>query len=323
MINVAMLSNWHVHADGYAKEIKKLPYVNLKAVWDEDKERGEKWAAELNCEFVEDLDALLADSSIDGVLVGTPTSMHEDVICRAAKAKKAIFTEKVLAADNKAAESIKKAVVENDVLFCIALRRRTQSEIIHAKKMVDEGAIGTITYMRVRDAHNGATAGWLPATFYDKKQCGGGAMMDLGAHSMYLTDYFLGLPKAVFSQFTQYTNCGVDDNCVTVMEYDNGAIAVSETAFVSQNCPFSLELAGDKGFIYINSLSEGLLYIDSDGSKHTITEFDEVLPQPVEMFAEALDKGKGVPFGIDQAVSLTKLMDAAYRSYESGKKENI
>ncbi|MEG0692501.1 MAG: Gfo/Idh/MocA family oxidoreductase, partial [Oscillospiraceae bacterium] len=234
MINIAFLSKWHVHAPDYAKQFGALPYVTIKAVWDEDPTRGKEWADELNCSFESDLDTLLSRDDIDAVCVGTPTSMHKEVICAAAKVKKAIFTEKVLAISPEDAHEIEKEVTAATVSFCIALRRRTEARIILAKKMIDEGAIGKITHIRIRDAHSGTSDGWLPDTFYNKEQCGGGAMMDLGAHPMYLSLYFMGEPKSVSSIFTESAGKGIDDNCVSVLEYETGAIGISETSFLSK-----------------------------------------------------------------------------------------
>ena len=47
MLKVAMLSKWHVHAGGYASQLKNSGKVEIVAVWDDDKERGENWAKEL------------------------------------------------------------------------------------------------------------------------------------------------------------------------------------------------------------------------------------------------------------------------------------
>lgn len=318
-INVAMLSKWHVHSEGYAESFKKLENVNLSAVWDEDANRGREWAKTLDCEFIESLDELLARPDIDLVAVGTPTVMHKEVLCRAAKAKKAIFTEKVLACTNEEADEIAAAVKSANIPFFISYPFRMLPVVKLAKQLADDGAIGKITHLRIRDAHDGASAGWLPNTFYDESVCGGGAMMDLGAHPMYLSDYFLGLPKSVFSTFTQCYGKGVDDNCVTMMEYASGAIATSETAFVSSRCPFILEINGDQGHIMINDNFEGLHLSNKDGINQTILPEDNAKPESAPaFFVRLLTEDKPSPFDIDAAVRLTRLMDAAYRSYRQG-----
>ena len=59
MIKIALLSKWHVHADMYMKEFSANENVKISAVWDDDKERGGKWANELGVPFFEDYDELL------------------------------------------------------------------------------------------------------------------------------------------------------------------------------------------------------------------------------------------------------------------------
>jgi dihydroorotase len=87
MLKVAMLSKWHVHAEGYARELVKTGKAEITAVWDENPERGAEWASRLGCDFEADLDKLLARSDVDAVCCDTPTTMHTDVLIRAAKAE--------------------------------------------------------------------------------------------------------------------------------------------------------------------------------------------------------------------------------------------
>ena len=95
MLNAAMLSKWHVHAGGYANELKKSGKVDIKVVWDDDVERGSNWARELGCEFEPDLSKVLAREDVEAVFCDAPTTAHKDIIIAAAKAGKHIFTEKI------------------------------------------------------------------------------------------------------------------------------------------------------------------------------------------------------------------------------------
>ncbi|WP_349774272.1 Gfo/Idh/MocA family oxidoreductase [Metabacillus idriensis] len=85
MISVAMLSKWHVHAVDYERDIHNSSKLNITQVWDEDKERGQQWANELNVPFEPELEKVLCNPAIEGVVVDTPTNMHKDVIIKAAQ----------------------------------------------------------------------------------------------------------------------------------------------------------------------------------------------------------------------------------------------
>lgn len=317
MLRVALLSKWHVHAEGYGEEFRKLPFVKITAVWDEQPERGREWAKAHGCDFEESLCAVLAREDVDAVCVTTPTSMHREVICAAAKAGKAIFTEKVLGITNEDAEAIAQAVREAGVPFCISYPFRTKGALLLAKKLADSGKIGRVTHLRVRDAHNGISAGWLPDSFFDLKQCGGGAMMDLGAHPMYLSYFFLGAPVTVASSFTKSGGKGVDDNCVSLLTYANGAIATAETGFLSSCCPITVELNGTEGYMLYNDATNELL-VKTREEEH-VYKGDELpadLPKPVELFAYGVEEGKEIPFTVEDGVALSRLMVAAYRAAE-------
>ncbi|MCM8900317.1 Gfo/Idh/MocA family oxidoreductase [Caldicoprobacter algeriensis] len=320
MLRVAMLSRWHVHATGYANELRSLPDVVITAVWDEDQSRGKQWAEELGVEFVSDLDTLLTREDVDAVCVNAPTNMHPEIMIAAARAGKHIFTEKVMAITTKEAESIAKAVKESGVKFCISFPHRTRPANLFAKKVVDEKLLGDITLMRVRNAHDGASSNWLPQHFYDPVQCGGGAMIDLGAHPMYLCRWILGKPSRITSMFNSFTDKPVEDNAVCVIEFENGAIAVAETSFVSKSSPFSLELYGTKGSLFIGGPENGVKVISDDLTAKIsgwVSPFKlpEPLPSPIQQWVNGILRGSEIHFGVEDGVQLTELMEAAYISY--------
>lgn len=314
MLRVAMLSRWHVHANQYAGEIRANPDADVVAVWDEDPRRGTAWAEELDAPFEGDLDALLA-GDIDAVCVVSPTNLHREVMVCAANAGKHIFTEKVLATTVADCEAIAAAVTTNDVKFCISFPRRTIPQILCAKQAIDDGLFGQVTALRIRIAHDGAVRDWLPAHFYDREACGGGAMMDLGAHGMYLCRWLLGQPTRVVSVFNTVTGRAVDDNTVSVIEFNNGAIAVNETSFTGFGGAYSLEIDGTEGGYRMLSPGEGVQVrskrLGGSGWQQP-DELPKALAKPVDQWIAGCVHGAPIEFGLDDAIQLTELMEAAY-----------
>lgn len=315
MLRVAALSRWHVHADQYAGEIRANPDADVVAVWDEDPDRGAAWATQLAVPFEADLDALLAGNGIDAVCVATPTNRHREVIVGAAAAGKHIFTEKVLATTRTDCEAIAHAVRTHGVQFCISFPRRTTPPVLYAKQALDEGLFGTVTALRIRIAHDGAVRDWLPAHFYDPEACGGGAMMDLGAHGMYLSRWLLGSPKRIVSVFNTVTGRAVDDNTVSVIEFENGAIAVNETSFAGFGGTFSLEIDGTEGGYRMLSPAAGVevrsKHLDGDGWQRP-RKLPAALAKPIDQWIAGCLHGAPIEFGLGDAIQLTELMEAAY-----------
>ncbi len=318
MIRLAMVSRWHVHANDYARNALENPHVKITAVWDDDAARGREWADQLGAVFYADYDELLR-SDIDAVIVASSTNLHTGLLTKAAKAGKHIFTEKVLTFTKKDAEAVREAVLESKIHFAISLPHKTQGSLLKAKELVDQGALGDITYMRVRNVHSGSINNWLPDFFYNKELCGGGAMMDLGAHPMYTLSWFLGRPVKVTSIFTNVTHRAVEDNSVTTMCFANGAIGVSETGFVSQTDPYILEISGTKGYLRIHNKKE-LEYISLDTDKQWV-KLETSNPDkrcPLDIWVDGIRSNtQNELYGIDAAVALSELMEAAYTSDRS------
>lgn len=312
MIHIALLGTWHVHFEGYARYAQNTDGVKITSLWDPDETAGKAAAEKFHCEFVAELDDILARPDVDAVIVCTSTDMHKEVITRAAGAGKHIFTEKVLCFTEKDALEVADEVKKSGVKFCISFPWRSRSDFQWVKGAVESGMFGTISYCRMRNAHNGASAGWLPATFYDKKTCGGGAMMDLGAHSMYILNWLLGEPEKASSAFTNVMTEGVEDNAVTVLTYKGGVIGVSETAFVSQNCPFEFELVGTKGTALMGGFLDKPCYNVGDG--WVFPKMPAKKPEPMDMWFNGILNGTEIPYGINDAVALSKTMELAYKN---------
>ncbi len=327
MLNIAVLSGWHVHAEGYAKELQAIPGVQVKAVWDDDKARGEQLAKELNCAFEPDVDKLLADPEIQAVQLTSQTSLHPQLLLKAAAARKHIFTEKVLTISPEDAAKAQEAIQSSGVCFAISFPHLCRPEIMKAREIVKEGKLGQIGYARVRNVHNGAVAGWLPDHFFDESVCGGGAMIDLGAHPMYTLPWLLGSPLSAQSAFTTLTGKPVEDNAVSLLRFENGTIGVSETGFVASHDPYTLDISGTQGSL---QLREGLSWASEEtgGKWVAITDLPAARPSPLHLWVAAIQAGEPQSdtlsdFGLAPAVALTQLMDAAYRAHRSGQEAKL
>lgn len=318
-MKIAIVGAWHVHTMEYGEAVLQNPGAELVCLWDDEEARGKATAEKLGIPFEPDLNKIWANPEIDGVQITTATCQHREVLLAAAAAGKHIFTEKVLAFTMEDAEEIAAAVKSSGVKFTISYPHKTFPTLKAAKELVDSGRLGQITYARVRDAHNGSTAGWLPPHFYDAAQTGGGAMIDLGAHPMYTLNWFMGEPKSIVSMFTEVTHKGVEDNAVSVIEFANGAIGVSETGFVTNGMPYVLEMSGTKGSLMVHN--DILEYSCEETGNRLVQKTD--LPQPgtmpIDGWIAAVNEGGNAPNGIDDAVALTKFMVGAYESYRTGR----
>jgi len=326
MLKVAMLSKWHVHAGGYANILRSLKNVKITCVWDELPSRGKEWAKELEADFEDNLDILLKRSDVDGVVVCAPTNMHANIMVSAAQAGKHIFTEKAMALTVKDCDKIADAVKKSGVKFCISFPDRTTPEHLYVKKVIDENLIGNVTLLRARNGHDGALNNWLPDYWYDEKATGGGAMMDLGCHPMYLASWILGKPKRIMSMFNYFTNKIVEDNAVCTIEFQNKALAIVETSFVTYKTLPMLEVYGTEGSIIINGNDVKLISKKMDPAFSgwvNPSSLPKALPAPIVQWVDGILKGEHIYFGTEDGTKLTELLENAYISHKEKREIEI
>ncbi|MGP0587217.1 Gfo/Idh/MocA family protein [Paenibacillus timonensis] len=320
-IRIGMISYWHVHAWDYTKEALAHPDAEITAVWDENPERGKEQAEKLGVPYYASLADML-DSGIDAVIVDAPTRLHRDVMVQAARAGKHIFTEKVVAPSLSEVQEILDEVARNNVKLTVSLPRLNDGYTLAISEALREGLLGHVTQVRVRLSHNGATAGWLPEHFYDPVDCGGGALIDLGCHPVYLTRLFLGEePAEVTAQFGYVTDKRVEDNAVMTLSTASGAVGIAEAGFVNPYSPFTIEVHGTEGSLLYGTPEPKLLLRTGAKGEEYAGQWHELeipanRPGAFAQWIGHIQDGTSAEENIRAAVELTRLMEAAYRSVQ-------
>ncbi len=324
MLQVAMLSRWHVHADDYARQAMEHPELNVSLVWDEEPQRGKQWAAQLGVPFEEKLDDVLENPAIDAVIICTPTNMHKEVISRALLSGKHVFTEKVLAFTAADCEELYSIAEKKQAKLMVSLPRLTQPGFLYAEEVLKQGLLGELTFIRARMAHDGAVprnghSGWLPEHFFDPEACGGGAFIDLGAHPIYMTNRLAGKARSVTARFSSYYGHPVDDNSVVVVEYESGSMGVIETSFVSGGSPLLLELHGTDGILLFE---DGEVRIRSRRIQKEGWVTPESLPpkqpSPLEQWVFWIQEGRPPSITKEDVIQLSQINEWAALSHQKG-----
>lgn len=329
MIRIAKLSMAHVHAGGYARKINDNPETELVAVWDEEEYGGRSAAEQYGVPFYTDLGEVLSRDDVDAVAVDAITSEHPRVMIAAAEAGKHIFTEKALAIDVEGCDAIIAAVEKAGVTFMISLPSRCNSEILFAKKALDDGLLGDLTFGRGRIAHSAGLDKWFSGTsawFADAERAGGGALFDLGCHRVDVIRWLMGEPKSAIAKINNFTgNYSIDDNSVSVVEFANKALGVIDVAWTHRSGPNLLELYGTEGSFVAG---HGEMHFESrklsDEEKAAyIANAPAAPPEPMQQWINAILRDEPMTFTIQDGRNLTELMQAFYMSSEQGVAINL
>lgn len=334
MLQFGLLSAWHVHAKDFVTALLQSGLAQVPVVWDDDVARGEAFAEEIGATFEPDLDRVLERTDIQGVLVECRTGLHRAVICKAAAAKKHIFTDKELALTVEDCLAIQRAVEENGVKFAISLESKAIGPYRYARELVEQGMIGAVHAAYFRRAHQAALdRDMLPAYWYDPAQTGGGATLDLGCHGFYMLMDLLGKPARVRCAMHDLYESGFDDISTAVIEFENGAIGTAHTSFVAQRTGNLFEIIGTRGQIVIagSHPDDFHMLIESDKMPgyERLRAVDALPPNaelPIVSFARMVGNNviQELPeYSLDTAVALTRVIDGAYRAAQTGMVQSI
>ena len=313
VIGVGIAGFWHVHAGDYARDAREHPGTRVVAGWDADPALAAEGARDLGVEVVDSLDALLAHPDVDAITVTTATAEHTDVISRAIAAGKHVFTEKLLAPTVDECEAVVARARDAGVALVVSLPRLADPEAVAASALIDTGALGDVTYARVRMAHDGWLGGWLPERFADPVAAIGGAFADLGCHPAYLVQRFLGAhPAHVTAAYGRVTGREVEDNAVVVAQYPNGALGIAEASFVTTPGAFAFEVRGTEASLLFGFGREELIAKGGRfGDRWMPVAEAERARRPFELWVDAI-RGAADPSDNQRtAIELTRLVVAA------------
>ena len=316
---VAALSFAHVHADGYARQVKQNPRMRLIVVWDEDPVRGQEAARRFEVPFEPDLQRALQYEGVRGVVCNAPSNMHPEVLIAAASAGKHLFTEKVLALTVADCDRIIEAARAQRVHLMVSMPQLCGGEIRWAKDAIESGKFGEITFMRTRIGHNAALDGWWkPGNWFrDPERAGGGALMDLGCHPVYRMRYLMGEPRSVMARLTSFRGAyEVDDNAVILLEFQNGGLGTVEASWVQRGGPDGIAIYGTKGWALIGYPGAGVM---AGGEAFTSGNGGTLLPgnlpkgwrSPMDQWVEAVLDDKAPDIQPEFGRHLTEIMQAA------------
>ena len=99
--------------------------------------------------------------------------------------------------------------------------------------MIRSGAIGDVLSVRAREAHSGPHADH----FWDGDLAGGGALLDMGCHTVEAARYFFGKDVAVTEAFawgatmSHADKTTAEDNAIALVKFANGGISVTEASW--------------------------------------------------------------------------------------------
>ncbi len=174
---------------------QRLPDVEIVAVADIVPGKAESFAAEHHIpRYFENYHDLLALDEVQGVSVCTYNQAHRQPTVDALRAGKHVLVEKPLAARLDDAIAMITAANETGKILHTAFWPRFQPELIAARRIVQDGALGEVYYAQL------VGGGWrrIPGgTFMKRETAGAGPIVDIGCYDLDRFMFMLDSPRPV------------------------------------------------------------------------------------------------------------------------------
>ena len=194
MVGHAFMGAVHSQAWRTAPHFFELPELELTAICGRDENRVRAAADKFGWRSYEtDWRALVARDDIDIVDICTPGDSHAAIAIAALQEGKHVLCEKPLA--NTVAEAVAMvAAAERATGFAMtAFNYRRVPALALARQLIEAGRLGTIRHVRAQYLQDWLVDPDFPLTWrLDAEQAGSGALGDLGAHIVDLSQWLTG-----------------------------------------------------------------------------------------------------------------------------------
>lgn len=284
---------------------------------------------------------MLDQVPLDVAVICTPNCFHHPQTVAAFAKGCHVLTEKPVGISAQQAREMTAAGHKAGKLFMVGQTLRFTKGAAMMKRWVDEGSVGNIywarcQYLRVR--------GVPGKGFIVKEASAGGPIYDIGVHVLDLGLWLMGFPEPSSVLAGVYCNIArqksalntygpekytvPEDAAFSLIRFKNGATISLECSW-ALNIPgpsHNVVVCGDKGGAQWEPLA---LLTERKGALERITP--EIFPYPepaghfeeVRAFVEAIKKGKPSPVPGEEALITQRILDAIYKSGETGKEVTV
>ena len=237
------------------KRAARLPAGALVWACDLDAARAADLAKTApGCRATMDYREILADPTVDAVLVSTLNAALAPISLDAVRAGKHVLVEKPGALNAAELKQVQAAAAKTGAKVRIGYNHRYHPALQKARELIDSGVLGPLMFMRGRYGHGGRT-GYDREWRADSKLSGGGELIDQGVHLIDLAGWFFGeFPTIEGHASTLFWDMKVDDNAFLSLR-----TAAGQTAWLQVSCTewknlFSLEIYGRDGKLALDGL---------------------------------------------------------------------
>jgi len=324
-----VLSTSHFALTKTIPAMQKGEWSEIRAIASRDKSTVEKVAQAMGIpKAYGSYEELLRDPEIEAIYNPLPNHMHVPWSIKAAEAGKHVLCEKPLSVTVAEAQELLRVQEKTGVKIGEAFMVRTHPQWLRARELVRSGRIGELRSIAGYFSYFNRDANNIRNKYVD----GGGGLLDIGCYPITTSRFIFGEePRRVVSLIERDPEMKIDRLASAILDFPSGHAIF--TCSPQVNHYQRMNLLGTKGRIDIeipfNAPNDRScrIFIDDGGdlsgntiSVETFPVCDQYTIQG-DVFSRAIRENTEVPVPVSDAIKNMAVIEAAFRSAESGKWE--
>jgi predicted dehydrogenase len=295
----------------------------LVAVAARDPQRAAAFAGKFGVERVLGSYAeVIDDAEVDVVYNPLANALHAPWNLAAITAGKPVLSEKPFARNRSEAATVARAAEAAGVTVLEGFHYFFHPVTQRAFALAASGEIGRLTRVEVRMA--------MPAPDDDdprwSMELAGGALMDLGCYGMHVlrssgrldVDGLRGAPSIVAARAEQRST-DVDATCDVEVGFPGGATGLTANSMVAPEYSFTIKIVGSEGEVLVHDFirpndDDRITVRTAAGERVERLGTRASYTYQLEAFADHVQNGAALPFGLADAVTNMAYVDAAYQA---------
>jgi predicted dehydrogenase len=315
--------------------INMAPQAELVALADVNKQLATYvQQAGLKAPFYSDVDKMVAEVAPDAAVLCIPPSANLSVVRQCLAKDMDIFVEKPLAHTLAAGKAMVDLAAARPIVTATGYLFAHMALFKRAKALLADGVLGRIH--RVRSAvYTSEVFAKKKGWGYDPEKAGGGVVITIASHLLYVLYWYFGLPESVYAQ-TKYIYSDVEDAGTALLAYKGGMQATMDVTWSlpGYRLPYTeivveaengmMTLTNDAIKLHLYRASKGfpkdwttIHKIDLGSTSRFEIGAEGLFEEGVDFFDRCLDRrSPAVPWADGYAVQ--RLIEAIYRSAAKG-----
>lgn len=323
-INVGLIglgnSGWYYHAQA---TLENSSDFRISAVNGRRPASTQAGAQRFSAHGHNDWHDLVADDTVDLVVVATPHDLHAPMAIEAMNAGKHVVVEKPMAITRVECDAMITAAQRNGRVLSVFHNRRWEPSFQIITEMMKAGELGEVWRTETRRMHRGKYAvagsdsphtGSEPATWAHTGNHGGGVTYLIAPH---LIDHQLllhGAPSSVSAIMHRYPNDDVEHYLDLNMDFGHAQARIE----LFREIPFDLpkwSVFGSRGTVVCPDFGT-LIHHRADGSVREYSDLPTVqgCNEFYEQLAQSIRRGAQAPVRAQDGAAVVQVLQAAHQS---------